>query len=139
MKNRVFLDTSFSIALAIAKDEFHTKANQLAEQLTDAKSQIFTTGAVILEIGNALSRRKYRQSATGIIRRLQSEQNTSIVAVTDELFDEAFDLFQNRPDKNWSIVDCISFVVMQERGIVCALTTDEHFVQAGFRALLRED
>ena len=86
-----------------------------------------------------LKKRVTRQSAIGIIQRLESEPNTTIISVTDGLFDEAFDMFRNRPDKDWGIVDCISFVVMREEGINDALTTDEHFVQAGFRALLLED
>jgi uncharacterized protein len=47
-------------------------------------------------------------------------------------------LFAGRPDKEWSLTDCVSFVVMEAQGIREALTTDEHFIQAGFRALLRE-
>jgi predicted nucleic acid-binding protein len=55
------------------------------------------------------------------------------------LFDMAFTLYGNRPDKSWSLTDCASFVVMRERGLTEALTTDEHFRQAGFRALLLEE
>jgi uncharacterized protein len=46
------------------------------------------------------------------------------------------ELFRNRPDKEWGLVDCISFVVMTEKGIAQALTADQHFNQAGFKALL---
>jgi predicted nucleic acid-binding protein len=55
------------------------------------------------------------------------------------LWDEAFRLYRDRPDKQWSLCDCISFVVMQSRGLREALSADEHFQQAGFRALLREN
>ncbi len=99
MRNRVFLDTSFSIALAVAKDEFHERAIELANKIEEENTQILTTQAVILEIGNALSKLKYRQSAVGIIQRLESDLNTSIISLTDELYDEAFELFRNRPDK----------------------------------------
>jgi predicted nucleic acid-binding protein len=47
-------------------------------------------------------------------------------------------IYCQRNDKNWGIVDCISFIVMEERRITEALTTDIHFQQAGFRALLRD-
>lgn len=137
-RNNVFLDTSFSIALAIAKDAFHERAIDLANQIERQETQVFTTQAVILEIGNALSKLKYRQAAVGIIQRLTNDPNISVISLTDELYDKAFDLFKNRPDKEWGLVDCISFVVMKERNIKAALTTDEHFVQAGFRALLLE-
>jgi len=48
------------------------------------------------------------------------------------------ELYARRPDKSWSLTDCISFVVMTDRGLTEALTGDHHFEQAGFRALLRE-
>ena len=139
MKNSVFLDTSFSIALSISKDQFHQRAVELTKQVNAAQSQIVTTQAVILEIGNALSKVKYRQSAVGIIEFFKNDPNVTIVSLSDKLYDEGFELFSNRPDKEWSLVDCIWFVVMQERNIEAALTADEHYIQAGFRALLRED
>ena len=55
---------------------------------------------------------------------------------TAELFDEGFDLYCRRPDKDWSLTDCVSFVVMQQRGLREAFTADRHFEQAGFVALL---
>ena len=86
-----------------------------------------------------LSKLKYRQSAIKIIDSLESDLNTTIISLTPELYNEGFKLFRSRPDKEWGFVDCISFVVMRERNIEAALTADEHFIQAGFRALLRED
>lgn len=138
MRNSIFLDTSFSIATAIVKDEFHERAIHLAKKIEAEDTQIITTQAIILEIGNALSKSKYRQSAVGIIQRLESDSNVSIISLTDELYAAAFELFSNRTDKEWGLVDCVSFVVMRERKITAALTADEHFVQAGFRALLRK-
>jgi hypothetical protein len=61
-----------------------------------------------------------------------------IVPASKQLFRAGFDLFSRRPDKDWSLVDCISFVVMKQRRLKEALTTDQHFIQAGFRALLRD-
>lgn len=139
MRNSIFLDTSFSIALAIAKDEFHDRAIDLANTIEAENIKIVTTQAVFLEIGNALSKLKYRQSAVETIQRLESDLNTAIISLTDDLYEEGFELFRNRHDKEWGLIDCISFVVMDEQGITEALTADEHFVQAGFRALLRED
>ena len=62
---------------------------------------------------------------------------TMIVPTTDQLWQEGFDLYQRRLDKEWSLTDCISFVVMQREGITDALTGDKHFEQAGFTALLK--
>ncbi len=136
MANKVFLDTSYVIALSVAKDDFHDKAGELLIELNEKKTQIITTQAVILEIGNALSKQKYRQAAVQIIEHFENDPNIEIVFLTNEIYREALELFRNRPDKEWGLVDCISFVVMTERNITSALTADEHFNQAGFKALL---
>lgn len=138
MENKVFLDTSYLVALAIEKDENHEKALELSLKIEQNEIQIYTTQAIILEIGNSLSKLKYRQSAIGLIDFLRSDSSISIITLDTELFDAAFELFSNRSDKEWGLIDCVSFIVMQEQEITDALTADEHFVQAGFRALLRE-
>lgn len=68
---------------------------------------------------------------------LVADPRVEIVPLTEALYSQALILFRARPDKKWGLTDCISFVVMHERGIADALTTDEDFEQAGFRALLR--
>ncbi len=135
-KNSWFLDTSFSVALTIPKDEHHRVAVEFADEIQENSVSIITTQAVILEIGNALSKKKFRKTAASLIHHMSSDENVSIVSLTQELYDRGLELFGNRLDKNWSLVDCISFVVMAECEITDALTTDIHFKQAGFRALL---
>jgi hypothetical protein len=73
-----------------------------------------------------------------LLQAIETDSSVEIVPLSEELYANAFSLFCARPDKEWGLVDCISFVVMQERGIIDALTTDEHFRQMGFRPLLRE-
>jgi predicted nucleic acid-binding protein len=60
-----------------------------------------------------------------------------IVPPDTELFESGLELYEKRPDKDWSLTDCISFVVMKREGIVDALTGDHHFEQGGFNALLK--
>ena len=95
--------------------------------------------AVLIEIGNSFSGRAYRSYAVDFFDKVGSEPNFEIVSLSDALIDAGVDLFRSRMDKNWSLVDCISFVVMKDLKVELALTNDHHFVQAGFRALLRED
>jgi len=64
--------------------------------------------------------------------------NAQIVGASEDLYRRAFELFRQREEKEWSLTDCLSFIAMQERGITESLTSDEHFTQAGFKALLRE-
>lgn len=133
----LFLDTAFAIALSSPKDEHHEKALRLAEQLEAEGTRLLTTRAVILEIGNALSKQRHRKASVELLESLEQDPNIEIIPMTEDLYKRGFELYQSRPDKEWGITDCVSFVVMQERSITEALTADEHFEQAGFQALLR--
>ena len=135
--NEIFLDTSFAIALSAITDQNHARAVELAEQIEAQNSYLVTTQAILLEIGNALSKKRYRTAAIQLLESLESDPNIEIVPLTNELYDAAFQLFRSRQDKEWGLVDCISCIVMQNRGITDVLTADEHFNQMGFRALLR--
>lgn len=138
MDREVFLDTAYAIALANAKDQFHEKAVAVARQLRTQETKLVTTRAVLLEIGNALSGQRFRPAAVQLLDALEADPTVGIVTLTDGLYSQAFNLYRTRPDKEWGLVDCLSFVVMQERKLTSALTTDMHFQQAGFRVLLRE-
>jgi predicted nucleic acid-binding protein len=63
MSTEVFLNTAYAIALSSRKDQFHLRAIALAQQMESARTRLVTTRAVLLEIGNALSKRRYRQAA----------------------------------------------------------------------------
>lgn len=138
MDSEVFLDTAYAIALASAKDQFHAKAVTVAKQLRIHQTKLITTRAILLEIGNALSGQRFRSAAVKLLDALEADPTVGIVTVTDGLYSQALNLYRTRPDKEWGLIDCLSFVVMQERQLTSALTTDVHFQQAGFRVLLRE-
>jgi predicted nucleic acid-binding protein len=61
-----------------------------------------------------------------------------VIPLSEQLYTRALQLYCERLDKEWGFTDCVSFIVMQDRGIIEALTTDEHFQQAGFQVLMRE-
>ena len=133
----VFLDTSFAIALSSITDQNHLKAVKLANQIEADATRVVTTQAILLEIGNALSKQKFRAAAIQLLEALETDPSVEVLLLTNSLYKLAFNLFKQREDKEWGLVDCISFIVMQDRGITDALTADAHFQQAGFRALLR--
>ena len=87
---------------------------------------------------HSTARLRYRSAAIKLLDSLEQDENVEIVPLTEELYGMAMKLYRERSDKEWGITDCISFVVMQDLGLVEALTTDEHFKQAGFRSLLIE-
>ena len=96
---------------------------------------MLVTDAVLLEIGNSLSR-NYKERAIEIFEEFFISEEIEIVRLDETLFNQAFELYKSHADKTWGLIDCISFVVMKERNITDALTSDKHFVQAGFRALM---
>lgn len=131
--NKTFLDTSFIIALINDKDQFHALAQKLSPVYI--RDFLVTTDAVLLELGNALAR-DFRTEAVETIEILRNSNKTEVVKIDSNLFEKGLRLYEKYIDKNWGLVDCISFIVMKERGIIDALTGDKHFVQAGFRALM---
>lgn len=136
MKPEIFIDSAFAIALSVETDSFHEKAVQISNDLDG--SILVTTRAILLETGNALSKRSFRKAGATLLTSIEMDENVVIIPVSEELYEKGLNLFAKRPDKEWSLTDCISFVVMQECGITKALTTDMHFQQAGFQVLMRE-
>jgi len=76
---------------------------------------------VLLEIGNSLAKLRHRSSAARILTSLEADPLVEIVPLTDELYHEALQLYRERSDKEWGLVDCVSFIIMQDRGITEAL------------------
>ena len=127
MPEKVFLDASYAIALASSKDIYHSRAAQLASKLQAEDAVLVTTRAVVLEIGNALSKQRYRSTAVRLLLSLEADPRVEIKLLTDPLYFRALHLFQQREDKEWGLTDCISFVVMTDERITAALTADGHF------------
>jgi uncharacterized protein len=92
--------------------------------------RLLTTRSVLLEIGNALSKQL-------LLHALETDPNVEIMPLSEQLYTRAMQLYRERHDKDWGLTDCLSFVVMRDRGIEEALTADAHFQQAGFLALMR--
>lgn len=136
--NRFFLDTGFLVALVVENDQHHDRALDLAERIEEERRHVVTTRVVVAEIGDALASPGYRKKAAEHIAALQRSPTVDIVPLTEELFRRGFELYQERQDKSWGITDCISFIVMRDRGLREALSTDSDFGQAGFNALLTE-
>lgn len=139
MPAEVFLDASYAVALSSSRDLHHARAMALAERLKQAGARLLTTRAVVLEIGNALAKLRYREAAIRLLEAIDTDPQVEIVSLSEDLYRRAFDLYRSRPDKEWGLTDCISFTVMWDRSLTDALTADEHFRQAGLRALLLEE
>lgn len=107
-------------------------------ELNEKDTNLFITEMVLVELANALSAVELRARAVILIDELRTLPNVVIVWANAEFFQKAWSLYRERPDKEWSLTDCASFVVMKERGINLAFTSDKHFEQAGFVRLLEK-
>ena len=134
--NRVFLDTSYAVALSASTDENHERALKVAEDLEASGTTLVTTRAILLEIGNALAKVRYREAAVMLLDALENEPSVEIIPASNEIYQRAFQIYKERLDKEWGLIDCISFVVMNDYSLTEALTADHHFRQAGFHTLL---
>lgn len=132
----VFVDTAFWIALVVKQDQYHDRARQWSLRVT---GQMTTTVPVLLETANALARPTWRSHGRDLIDHISHRSDVSIVDLSPKLWHRGWELYRNRSDKSWSLTDCISFIVMQDAGLVDSLTADEHFRQAGFRAVLLDE
>jgi hypothetical protein len=134
--NAVFADTSYFLAFLGEKDEHHERAVAWTQAL---RVPVVTTEYVVVEVGNSLIKGGDRALFMDFYRALRQATTLEVIAASTELQDRGAKLFGERPDKEWSLTNCISFVVMSERGFHDALSADRDFEQAGSRALLRSE
>jgi predicted nucleic acid-binding protein len=132
--NALFADTSFFVAYLNRKSAEHELASRYMPEETEP---ILTTEWVLAELGNFLAQKGNRRLYFPLIKALRREERFTILPASSQSFDQGTQLYARRPDKEWSFTDCTSFIVMDEEGLTTALTTDHHFEQAGFTALLK--
>lgn len=132
----VFIDTTAWIALANKDDELHPGAVALHQKLLIQNYPLITTDYILTEVANGMSKSCMRESAIGLIEKIRSSKRCIVVHVDETLFEKGWKLYKDRFDKEWSLTDCISFVIMKEKNLQKAFACDHHFEQAGFTILL---
>lgn len=128
----VFMDTFAFIAWLNPRDHAY---ETVGAYLADFSGRIVTTEWVLVELVDAFSAPVNRELAVNSVRGFRVNPLFDIVPYDSAVYGRGFDLFAARPDKEWSLTDCISFAVMTDRKLTDALTADRHFTQAGFRAV----
>jgi len=131
--SEVFADAFYYIALLNPSDRFHAAAVKATQAL---RGPLVTTHWILVELADALSAPSVRQLTSRFLQSIEADPNTRIIQPDTAWYTLGLSLYGSRPDKSWSLTDCISFEIMRSRGIAEALTGDRHFVQAGFQALL---
>lgn len=129
-----FADTFYFLALLDSREERHPQA---AEASRDPQLRVVTTEWVLAEFGDAYCHPQDRADFVSLYRLLVNHPRVRIIPADTRLFQRGVDFFEQRGDKNWSLTDCLSFVVMRDENMTQALTGDKHFEQAGFAALLK--
>jgi len=135
----VFIDTSFFVAILNPKDRLRQRAEHAARSLVGVR--LVTTDGVLTEVLNYFAEwgSAQRRAAAQATSSARASSSTVVIPQTREGFDSAHARYLQRLDKGYSLTDCDSMLVMEERGIQDALTSDQHFNQAGFRALLADE
>lgn len=115
------------------RDEAHASAYAFTAGFDGA---IVTTAWVLLELANHLASKANRALFVAFFDDVRHDASVNIIPASQDMFDRGIERYSQRPDKDWSLTDCISFIVMEQKALTDALTTDRHFKQAGFNVLL---
>jgi uncharacterized protein len=138
MANKYFLDTNGWLALLNATDTLHQKADAFWHEIVRSNSVIVLSDWIIAETGNGLARSNNKHRFVEAVTLIQSSNQSEVVFIDPVILDKSLTLFDQHQDKSWGLVDCTSFVLMNEMDISKALTSDRHYTQAGFTALLTD-
>jgi uncharacterized protein len=134
MSNTYFLDTSYIVALEIKNEDVHVRVAEHWLSLASQRPQIVTTTYIFDEVVTLLNSRKLHGKAVEVGTLILESPDILLVEIDNEIFEKGWQNFKRYKDKSFSLTDCLSFVVMQERNITSALTLDIHFQQVGFQA-----
>ena len=132
----VFADSYYFIAFLCPNDKGHKRAVHWTTISTD--HPIVTTDFVLTEVADGMSRQGRRQSFERYYNLALKHPDIRIIPVSDELHKRGMRMYLDHMDKEWTLTDCTSFLVMREMNITEALTEDHHFAQAGMIPLLQQ-
>lgn len=135
---KVFVDTVYWIANANPKDQWRQAAEDAREQLGNAR--LVTTEEVLTEFLTALSKRpRLRDIAVRVVRGILGNPNVRVIPQSRDSFQKGLRRYEERPDKGYSLQDCISMNAMDSESITEILTNDRHFEQDGYTVLMKRN
>lgn len=136
--SRIFVDTAGWAALANQREYHHQAAKDIFDKAWTDGTHLFTTSLVLAELTSLLTRMRITKTKqVELIDDLTDDTSVRIIFIDEEHNAASWKLWRERLDKEWSFIDCSSFVVMNLLGITDAVTSDHHFEQAGFIQLLK--
>lgn len=126
----LFVDSSAFVALRSVKDPSHQRALELMQEVGDTYAELVTSNFIIAESITVISQKVSHWDAVDF--REHDLAALRVVRITEDLEDQAFEIFRELASKNVSFIDCTSFALMRSLGITTAFAFDEHFTQQGF-------
>jgi len=134
----IYADTFYWIALLSPRDQWYDRV--LTHNINEGQIKLVTTEGVLDELLNYFSKRGYllRRKASQLYLAISNSPDIQLITYTSKLRQAGFDLYQQRPDKGYSMTDCVSMILMKKLNITEALTNDKHFVQEGFTILFAD-
>ena len=132
--NVVFADAFYFVARLNRRDQHHERVLKFSR---DFRARLLTSDWVLMEVADALAGSESRARVQEFILHLRQSVACEIIPASRETLDRALDLYHQHADKQWTLTDCVSFVIMRDHNVTEALTGDKHFEQAGFIALLK--
>jgi predicted nucleic acid-binding protein len=130
----VFADSYYWLALINPRDAAYSEAETLSQSFD---RPLVTSAWVLAEVGDAMRKSANRSIFMQLIHDLAADPDTSVIPASQTQFDYGVRLFADRPDKDWSLTDCISMNIMKELRLTEVLSADRHFAQAGFTLLMQ--
>ncbi len=133
---KVFVDTLYWIAITNRKDQWHQAAERASRTLRGC--HLVTTEEVLTEVLNALCEggRVFRRDVVALVRDLHDDPAITVHPQSRQTFLSGLSLYEARPDKEYSLTDCVSMEAMRQESITEIMTHDNHFTQEGFTILL---
>jgi Predicted nucleic acid-binding protein, contains PIN domain len=139
MASETFVDTSCFYALLVERDDMHERAIRILRQAERRRARFVTTDYVLDETATLLIARGFGHLVEGFFQSTRESKACAVDWTSPEMFARAAAFMAKHIDRGWSLTDCLSFQAMKARRLRDALTKDEHFDKAGFKALLRGD
>lgn len=133
----LFVDTFYLVALAYRRDQWHDRVMAFSRALGDAR--LYTVDGVLVEFLTSCSGggARVRTRAARTVRNTLGDEQWTVIPQSRQSLLDALDFYESRPDKAYSLTDCVSMLAMRRESLTDILTNDHHFTQEGFQVVFR--
>jgi predicted nucleic acid-binding protein len=127
MNKKIFVDTGAWFAIADKTDQFHRKARDYIKRIVENRNNLITSNLVVHEAAMLLSRKLSKEAASRFLQTIYNDDDVEVIHCNEAVEKEAYSIFHHYAEQDFSIVDCVSFVLMKKLEIKRVFTFDKHF------------